>query len=494
MNYAPTLNDNATSGITVNMAAGTVTGDASIGTDTLRSIETVRGTNFADTFIATNFGATGFTNPAANNVGNNGTFNEFEGMGGNDIITGNGNTRILYWNATAAVNVDIAAGTAVGDGSVGTDTFTGVVQVRGSSFNDTLKGSNNAAGTTEIFDGWTGNDLIDGRGGFDQAAYNSNNPLTTAGITVNMTAGTVAGDASIGNDTLRSIEQVSGTNFNDTYDATNFGAAGFLDANAYNVGNNGTFNSFIGNGGNDTIIGNGNTQASYSTATAGVTVDMVQGIADGDASVGHDTFTGVNNIQGSNFDDLITGGGGNDTLGGGAGVDTLNGGGGNDVITGGAGNDVINGGAGADIAVYTGPRSAYTITPGSGSFTVADGTPTRDGTDTLSGIEMLQFNDALVLTATGSAANPVDFTGVNFGTSGALTGTGGDDYLTIGFSLFNRQLNLGGRQRHRQAGHGDRWWHPQSAQRGKPGRQCGRQLHHAGHQCHRPFGRSRRRQ
>ena len=34
------------SGITVNMAAGTVIGDASIGTDSLSSIESIRGTNF----------------------------------------------------------------------------------------------------------------------------------------------------------------------------------------------------------------------------------------------------------------------------------------------------------------------------------------------------------------------------------------------------------------------------------------------------------------
>ena len=37
-----------TGGVTVNMAVGTVTGDVSIGTDTLRSIEGVQGTMFAD--------------------------------------------------------------------------------------------------------------------------------------------------------------------------------------------------------------------------------------------------------------------------------------------------------------------------------------------------------------------------------------------------------------------------------------------------------------
>src|SRR4029079_8096260 len=145
-----------------------------------------------------------------------------------------------YINATAAVNVDLQAGTATGDASVGSDTFTGVNAIQGSYFVDTLSGSNNAANTTEFFDGGPGNDTIDGRGGFDQAFYN-NAIGTVSGINVNMAAGTVVGDASIDNDTLRSIESVRGTNFADTYVATGFGQAGAL-----NVGNNGTFNEFEG--------------------------------------------------------------------------------------------------------------------------------------------------------------------------------------------------------------------------------------------------------
>ncbi len=61
------------------MAAGTVTGDLSIGTDTLRSIESVRGSVFADTYDRDRL-----RRWSALNVGNNGNFNEFEGMAGND--------------------------------------------------------------------------------------------------------------------------------------------------------------------------------------------------------------------------------------------------------------------------------------------------------------------------------------------------------------------------------------------------------------------------
>ena len=80
-----------------------VTGDASVGTDTLKSIELVTGSNFADTFNATGFSATS-TNAGSTVTANTaGLFNEFEGRGGDDIITGNGQTRISYLHATAGV-------------------------------------------------------------------------------------------------------------------------------------------------------------------------------------------------------------------------------------------------------------------------------------------------------------------------------------------------------------------------------------------------------
>jgi len=105
---------------------------------------------------------------ARNNVGNFGTINEFEGVGGNDSITGNGNTRIAFYNASDGVTVDLAAGTsrgtAAGDvAGVGNDSFTGVNAVRGSGFNDLIAGSSG----NETLDGQGGNDTIQGRGGAD---------------------------------------------------------------------------------------------------------------------------------------------------------------------------------------------------------------------------------------------------------------------------------------------------------------------------------------
>ncbi len=397
-------------GINVNVAAGIVTGDASIGTDTLLSVEAVRGTNFADTYDAT-----GFSGSSAN-AGSLGTFNEFTGNGGDDTIIGNGNTRLGFNNATAGITVDLVAGTATGDGSVGNDNFTGVNAVQASMFNDTVRGG----ATNDTITGLAGDDLIDGRGGFDTASYN-NTFFTTGSVTVNLAAGTATGDASIGNDTLRNIEGVQGTNFADTFNAVGYGLAGALNVSS----SNGTFNQFEGLAGDDIITGNGNTRLGYFNATAGVTIDMQAGSASGNASVGHDTFIGVNSATGSNFadvydatgftgvsaagsfgtfngfqgqggDDIITGNGNtqvqynnatagvavdlatghvngdasvghdtitggvnsvqgsnfNDTISGGTGNENLSGNVGDDIINGGGGNDFLTGGAGADRFIH----------------------------------------------------------------------------------------------------------------------------------------------
>src|SRR5262249_7434256 len=175
-------------------------GDLTVGTDWLQSIEAVRGSSFNDTFDATGFTAFSANAGSAGVNLSGAAFNEFEGLGGNDTIVGNGNTRLSYANALAGVSVimtDVGAGTAqgtdVGDAAgVGTDTFTGVSTVRGSDFADLLFGSANPAGTAENFEGRGGNDWINGDGGFGRAGLSRGGGLT-AGITLSPGAGTVSG-------------------------------------------------------------------------------------------------------------------------------------------------------------------------------------------------------------------------------------------------------------------------------------------------------------
>ena len=305
----------ATGPVTVNLAAGSVIG-AGVGNDTLTNVEGVIGSNFADTYNSAGF--TGNAVAPGTPIG----FNEFEGGSGDDTITGNLNsqgaqlTRVSYVSASAGVTVDLVVGTADGDASVGHDTLigSGFNGVWGSGFVDTINGTDNLVFTSEVFAGFAGNDLIDGRGGFDRADYNVD-ATTLLGITVNLAAGTVTGDATVGTDTLRSIEAVRGTNLVDSYNAAGF------SGNSTNAGSLGTFNEFTGNGGDDFITGNDNTRLGFNNATGGVNVDFVTGIASGDASVGIDHFTGVNAVQASMFDDTLLGGSTNDTFTGLAGND-----------------------------------------------------------------------------------------------------------------------------------------------------------------------------
>src|SRR5260370_28467800 len=103
----------------------------------------------------------------AGGKGNGAAFNEVEGGGGNDTITGNGNTRVAYYHATGGVVVTLGAngsGTADGNVSVGHDTITGGVNaVTGSEFNDILIGN----GGNNTLDGRGGNDVLIGNGGND---------------------------------------------------------------------------------------------------------------------------------------------------------------------------------------------------------------------------------------------------------------------------------------------------------------------------------------
>lgn len=93
-------------------------------------------------------------------------------------------------------------------------------------------------------------------------------------------------------------------------------------------------------------------------------------------------FQGGDRLVGSSFRDNLKGFAGNDTIEAGAGNDTL---------AGGAGNDQLQGGAGTDTAVFSGNRTSYRISRNTNGSVRVSG---PDGTDTLTGIERLQFGSA----------------------------------------------------------------------------------------------------
>src|SRR5262245_36981289 len=112
-----------------------------------------------------------------------------------------------------------------------------------------------------------GNDFYDGQFGYDHVAYGNQ----TAAITVQLAAGTVTKSAG-GTDQPTPVRMFTGTNFVDTCNALRFSASSPNAGSTVTFNTDGTLNQFEGRGGNDIIIGNGNTRISYSHATAGVVV------------------------------------------------------------------------------------------------------------------------------------------------------------------------------------------------------------------------------
>ncbi|MBI5900199.1 MAG: hypothetical protein HZB40_13330 [Rhodocyclales bacterium] len=91
-----------------------------------------------------------------------------------------------------------------------------------------------------------------------------------------------------------------------------------------------------------------------------------------------------------------------DILSGSSAPDVIDGGFGNDTLSGGQSNDVLNGGFGLDLAVFSGTRSGYSIVKSGNSYIVTDINSSNgdDGTDTLIGVERVQFSDAEIGVAT----------------------------------------------------------------------------------------------
>lgn len=176
--------------------------------------------------------------------------------------------------------------------------------------------------------------------------------------------GTDAGDDTIsgqaGDDYLIAgggSDSLTGGDGNDTVD----GGAG----NDLIVGGSGAGNDeYAGGAGRDTV--------KYTSALAGIGVNLQTGvarsIAGGDAAgIGTDQLSGIENVIGGRFGDVLTGNAlanrldgnwGADRLVGGAGNDTLYGGGGRDLIDGGKGRDLLIGGDAADTFRFNVPAGS----------------------------------------------------------------------------------------------------------------------------------------
>ena len=280
-------------------------------------------------------------------------------------------------------------------GSAGNDYIVGL------SGNDTLNGG---SGDDIISDG-AGIDLSDGGDGIDTIDVSENN----VAITVDLEAQRI--NYGSNTEVILNFENATGTSLDDTL-------RGDVGANTL-LGGSGN-DSLFGSGGDDVLIGDigndnlnggdgddiliggagadaldggsGVDTASYQNAASGVRADLSNVGSLGDAN--GDTYVGIENIFGSNFNDTLQGNSNANELFGGAGNDTLFGWQGQDTLIGGAGNDLIYGNTfneddyTQDTFLYYGSRSGYQIgiyneRTKSVTITDIDASDGDDGEDTL---------------------------------------------------------------------------------------------------------------
>lgn len=313
------------------------------------------------------------------------------GSKGSDTFDGGKGMDLLSFRGFAeAVTVNLATGQAIT--TSGTSKLLNIEDVEGTAFADTLTGN----GGDNQFQGYAGNDKINGGAGFDSALYTD----AAAAVKVNLATGVVTGGS--GSDVLTSIERVVGSRFGDVL--TGSSADEF----------------FSGGLGNDTIDGGGGTMDTieYGTATGAVDVNLATGKSSGAAGI--DTIANIESVIGSAFNDKLTGNAGMNMLIGGYGDDQLNGGAGMDIMVGGDGNDIY----------YVDDQFDLITELGTG---IANG-----GTDTVyttvnytlnANVEILRLSSTANINGTGNALD----NGI-VGNAGAnvLNGMAGYDTLTGG--------------------------------------------------------------
>ena len=147
-------------------------------------------------------------------------------------------------------------------------------------------------------------------------------------------------------------------------------------------------------------------------AAAGVNINLLTHIGAGGAA-GGDRLYSIENVQGTKFNDVLTGdnfanyldaglgndtlngGAGNDTLDGGGGTDNLNGGTGNDLLVGGGGADRMDGGTGTDWALYNGSNATAGVTINLLTHIGSGGAAVGDRLFNIKNVRGTKFNDVL---------------------------------------------------------------------------------------------------
>lgn len=368
-----------------------------------------------------------------------------KGMEGNDILDGGtGDDDMWGWDGNDTYFVDSALD------AVHESFNWGIDQVNSYLANYTLhlwveNGRIMSAGTADmrgnvsdnLLYAGSGDNLIEGITGIDTVSYLYG---ATSGVTVDLAITTAQNTIGSGTDTLDSIERLHGSNFNDTlYGTTGNDYLRGHDGDDILDGRGTGNDTLLGDEGDDILIGGtgsdifngggGSDFVSYfDTATSGINIDLsLTSHQSSTGGSGTDRLISIENLDATDFDDVLYGNSQANILKGFEGDNILHGRDGNDTLIGGTGDDTFNGGSGADtVSYYDSATSGISIDL---SLSSAQSSTGGSGTDTLISIERLyatDFDDSLY--GTDKANILVGYDGNDYldGRAGNDTMRGGD--------------------------------------------------------------------
>ncbi len=399
-------------GVDVRLRNGIGTGGHAEG-DVITGFENVEGSDYNDVL-----GGDSAANHLAGGAGNDGLWSSsgndiLEGGAGTDrMYGGSGTDTVVYRNSDAAVTVNLEEGTGTGGHAQG-DTIAEVENVDGSGFGDVLEGDGavnrlyggegddelKGGGGNDVLEGGAGADQLDGGTGVDTVTYQNSN----AAVTVNLGDRSATGGHAEG-DVFTSVEKIIGSVYGDIL-----------------VGGDGT-DLLDGAGGDDELEGGagadrldggaGTDTAVYRNSNAGVIVNLGSGTFTG----GHaedDTGVNIENLEGSDYDDVLTGD---------SSANRLYGGEGNDILDGGEGIDRLDGGPGVDTVSYANAAEGMYINL---RFNTGSRNDYNDRTEQIVNVENVIGTDHLDSIRGDSGKNDL------YGREGndSLNGGAGDDRL-----------------------------------------------------------------
>jgi Ca2+-binding RTX toxin-like protein len=458
------------------VGSGSITGSS--GQDSIQGggdADTLSGGAGNDTLVGGN------GNDSINGAGGNDSIDGGEGddtlngSTGDDSLNGGNGVDWAYYNgAGSAVNVDLSIIGAQNTGGGGVDTLATIENVLGSNFNDSIAGND----TGNVITGGNGDDSLVGGDGDDTLIGGAGNDTLDGGLGFDSLVGgagddryfvdngsDVVDDTGGGYDIIYTADSMS---MPDNIEEVNYigSSEGGVSGNALSnlmVGSSFLRTTLFGAGGNDTLFGGSNDDI----LDGGLGDDIINGGGGIDSMGGGDgndlyyvddesdevtendngpsallalfaagsldgfidtviaavNYTLTTFVENLTLTDSATTGTGNelDNIIIGNALDNI--------LSGLDGDDTIDGGAGADIAIYSGNAADYLVSASGDVITVVDINAGNgdEGTDTVSGIEIIQFSDRD--TIVGDSGNN-DLLGGNGADS--LSGNGGNDTLTGG--------------------------------------------------------------